>query len=82
MSQPRERSFAEVWSTAQHDRSLCCRLMLRRAYRVGRAWFRRHRPTRDPLRGAYGAVAVSRARQLADARLDPAERDRQLVRTQ
>jgi len=36
-----ERSLAEVWSAAQHGRSLYGTLLLRRAYRAGRTWLRR-----------------------------------------
>jgi hypothetical protein len=41
MSEPNGRSFAEVWSSAQDGRARYCRVLLRRAYRAGKAWLRR-----------------------------------------
>lgn len=32
MPQSDEKTFAEVWSTAQHNRGVYCHLLLRRAY--------------------------------------------------
>jgi hypothetical protein len=41
MPQPNADSFAQVWTMAQHRRSFYGRLLLRRAYRMGRTWVRR-----------------------------------------
>src|ERR1700741_1718300 len=42
MSQLSERSFAEVWTTAQRNQGVFFRILLGRTYRAVPIWLRRH----------------------------------------
>jgi hypothetical protein len=64
MSPSNARSFAEIWTTAEHTRALYCRLLLRRAFRTGRTWLRRRLSASGQMRN-FSAIASLHAQRRA-----------------